>query len=86
VVKSHLQKKTVKKINDIRWSARADAILALKECYDELKNDVLDIAAENEKPLAKAGAKSSAKKFEKCENAVPTVFWNLLLQRLLANL
>lgn len=49
MLRSHLQrKKTVKRINDTKWSARVDAMAVL-----------LDIAAvENEKPLDKAEAKS----------------------------
>ncbi|XP_013777554.1 uncharacterized protein LOC106462200 [Limulus polyphemus] len=73
----------MKKISDTRWSARSDAILSLKQGYHDIKNALLDIAvAENEKPVAKVEAKAPSKKFEKYENAVLTVLWNRLLQRM----
>lgn len=77
------QQKTVKKLSDTRWSARADAVLALKENYNEIKNALLKISiSSDDKPSTKHEAKSLAKHFEKYENAVLTIFWDRLLQRL----
>jgi hypothetical protein len=68
VLKSHLgqRKQRKKNINDTWWSKRENAILTLKEGYDEIKNALLDITtAENVKPLAKAKAIYLANKSEK---------------------
>lgn len=39
------------------------------------------VTAENERPLARAEAKSVARIFKRYGNAVATVLWNRLLQR-----
>jgi hypothetical protein len=65
------RKQRKKNINHTWWSKRGNAILALKEGYDEIKNVLLNIAtAENVKPLAKVEAIYFANKPEKYENVV----------------
>lgn len=77
------KRKTVKKICDTRWSARADAVVALKESYNDIKNALLKISEDSgEKPATRHEAKSLANHFEKYDNAVLTIFWNRLLQRI----
>ncbi|CAM5143918.1 unnamed protein product [Eretmochelys imbricata] len=74
---------TVKRICDTRWSARADAVLALKMSYDDIKKTLLVRATSNsEKTHAKTEAKSLAEKFERYNIAVFTLLWNRLLQRI----
>ncbi|KAG6937963.1 zinc finger MYM-type containing 1 [Chelydra serpentina] len=74
---------TVKRICDTRWSACADAVLALKMSYDDKKKTLLDIGTSNsEKLREKTEAKLLAEKFEKYNIAVFTLLWNSLLQRI----
>jgi hypothetical protein len=53
-------------MNDTWWAKRGNAILALKEAYDEIKNDLLDdTTAENVNPVGNAEAIYLANKYEK---------------------
>lgn len=82
---SHLKPKqvVVKRLSDTRWSARADAVLALKKGYAEIQNALLEIhASEHENPTVKAEALGLAKKLASYETAVVTILWNRLLERL----
>lgn len=74
---------TLKKICDTRWSARADAILALRKGYKEIQQALNTICqSEEEKPTARTEAKGLIKYFEKYETALLTILWYKLLTRL----
>lgn len=82
---SHLKKEqiVVKRLSDTRWSARADAVLALKRGYAEIQNALLEIhSSENEKPTVKAEAKGLARMLASYETTAMTVLWSRLLERL----
>lgn len=81
--KLQLNKKTVKRVCDTRWSARADAVSALKESYKEVSGIIRALSQdESEKPSSKLEAETLTKNFRKFENAVLTVLWNRLLQQM----
>lgn len=85
VLKSNLQpkQKVVKQLSDTRWSARADAVSALRKTYSEIRQALIEISeCETEKLLAKIEAKSLAKKFDTYEIAFMTVLWDRILQRM----
>ena len=71
-MEQHLKENSlsVKKVSDTRWSARADAVLALKKSYKEIKAALSDAS---QKPVAKAEAKALVKKLERYEIALMTV-------------
>lgn len=74
---------SLKKICDTRWSARADAILALKKGYIEIQTALNTMCqSEEEKPIARTEAKGLLKNFEKYETALLTILWYKLLTRL----
>ena len=84
-MEQHLKENSlsVKKVSDTRWSARADAVLALKKSYKEIKAALSDASANaSQKPVAKAEAKALVKILERYEIALMTVLWNSLLQRI----
>lgn len=74
---------TIKRVSDTRWSARADAVLALRTNYMEVKDALTEISNdENQKSLAKLESKALLKKMEKYDTALMTVLWNTVLQRM----
>ncbi|KAB0805389.1 hypothetical protein PPYR_02359 [Photinus pyralis] len=75
--------KRLKRVIDTRWSARADAVSALKLNYAEIKNVLHDLSTdEREKPVGKLEAKKLKESFDLYETALMTVLWDKLLQRI----
>ena len=71
---AHGKHLTVKRICDTRWSACADAVLALQLNIIDIKERLLYIVTLNsEKPHVKAKAKSLAEQFGRYQIAVFTV-------------
>lgn len=85
ILNSHLQpnQHNVKQLSNTRWSAKADAVSALREACSEIKEAFIKISEyETEKPLAKTEAKSFTRKFNEYKTAFMTVLWDRLLQRI----
>ncbi|KAI9552608.1 putative zinc finger MYM-type protein 1-like [Daphnia sinensis] len=71
-----------KSLSQTRWSARADAVIALKEGYPEFKSALIGIAADStQTPRTRAEANGLIQKFNKLETAVLTVIWATVLER-----
>lgn len=74
---------TVKRVCNTRWSARADAVLALKLGFTHIKQALTEICKpEEEKKGTIVEASSLLKKMDKYKTALMTVIWNTILQRL----
>lgn len=85
ILLKHLEKKslTVKRLSDTRWSARADAISALKRGYKQIKEALLELSiSPYEKPVSKLESSSLAENFDNLETAILTVLWDKILQRI----
>lgn len=84
MLKSHiLSKRTVKQLSDTRWSARVDAVSALRESYGEIKKALIKVSeSETERPSTKLEANSLAKKFDKHEIAFMTILRDRILRRM----
>lgn len=77
------QSVSLKRVSDTRWSARADAVLAIKLGFAHIKEALNEICnAEEEKQVTIVEATSLLKKMEKYETALMTVIWNTILQRI----
>lgn len=80
---SNSKSKHIQKICDTRWSARADAVSALRLNYKNIKNVLIAISTDDdERPITKLEAKKLAKYFDEYEIALLTVLWDKLLQRI----
>ena len=74
---------TLKKLSTTRWSARADAVKALKCGYSGIKNALSIISAStSEKKVTVVEANSLLKKMKKFETVLMTVAWNTIMQRM----
>jgi hypothetical protein len=74
---------SVKRISDTRWSARADAVLAVKQGYNSIKEALNEICdSKEEKKATVLEANSLRKKMNKYEIVLMTVIWNKILQRI----
>ena len=74
---------SVKRVSDTRWSARADAVRAIKLGYTHIKEALAEICdSKEEKKTTIVEATSLMKKMEKYETALMTVIWNTILQRI----
>lgn len=70
-------------MSDTRWSARVDAVSALRESYGEIKKALIKVSeSETERPSTKLEANSLAKKFDKHEIAFMTILWDRILRRM----
>lgn len=77
------QSHTIKSLSTTRWSARADACLALSESWAEIINALLFIEDDdNQKPICKCEARGIRIKLQRLETAFMAVFWGFLLNRL----
>lgn len=75
--------KLIKILNDTRWSARADAVSALRFNYKNIKAVLKSISVNvNEKPITKLEAKKLFNCLDTYGNALLTVLWDKLLQRI----
>lgn len=75
--------RTLKRVCSTRWSARADAVSALKENYRSIKNALLTICnLPAQKPCIKVEATSLMKKFDDYETKLMTSFWSKILARI----
>lgn len=73
----------VKKLSETRWSARADAVKALKSNYNHIRNAVNEIAtSEFTPPLIKAEASGIVHKLDSLETALMCCIWYDLLTQL----
>ena len=73
----------LKRINDTRWSAGADAIIAVESNFLVIKESLNKISNDpNENPLAKLKASNWFKNFKDYETALLLILWNKLLQRI----
>jgi hypothetical protein len=76
-------KKVVKAISATRWSARADAVLALKESYSEILDALISIINNTEQTAeTKVKALGLKKTMEMFDTVFLTCVWNNLLQRI----
>lgn len=76
-------KKVVKALSTTRWSARADAVSALKESYSAILVTLVSIIDDEEqKPETKVKAVGLKKIMEKFDTVFLTCVWNNLLQRI----
>jgi len=72
----------LKSLSDTRWSARADAVRALCDGYDEIKTDLLDISANSElNRITRHEAGSLAFWMDRLETAFMAHVWNVVLSR-----
>lgn len=77
-----LKVKVPKNLSQTRWSARADACLALKGAYSVYKLALDELRAETtQPPKSRAEATGLIRKMEKLETAVLTVVWSAVLER-----
>ena len=75
---------TLQKLLDTRWSARADAVLALKCGYENIKKTLDEISnSTTQQKIVVIEAKSLLKKMNEYETAIMTVLWNKILQSIL---
>lgn len=75
--------KNIKRLCDTRWSARSDAVSALKLNYKYIKDALSELSrSEYEKPIGKIEAKKLSQNFDNYEIALLTVLWDKLLQRI----
>lgn len=73
----------LKRISDTRWSARADAVLALKSGYHKIKETLKNISTSpDEKLICRLEASKLANKFDDYETALLTTVWSKILSRL----
>lgn len=73
----------MKRICDTRWSARADAVSALKKNYGSIKEALTAVTnSTHEKPIGIIEAQKLLKSFYEYEIALLTVMWEKLLQRI----
>lgn len=77
------RKKVMKPLSSTRWSARADAVTALKENYKSIESALESIMSDNEQS---ANTKLTAGSFKKSMGRFEVVFlthlWNDILQRI----
>lgn len=77
------KKKVVKALSSTRWSARADAVAALKENYIEIKSALETIIDDREQAAdAKVQASGFRKSMERFETIFLTHMWNEILSRI----
>lgn len=80
---THRKRLTVKRLFTTRWSARADAVLAIKNNMTEVKNVLLTLSEDDhQKVLVKIEARALAEKIDRFETCLITVIWDKLLQRI----
>lgn len=73
---------SLKRLSDTRWSARADAVAALKLNYKAIIDIFSAIANDqDEKPITKNEASALLKKMQKFEPALLTTIWCKILER-----
>lgn len=86
IVIDHLSRpnsKHLKRVSDTRWSARADAVLALREDYQNIKEALKEFCeSSNQQPASRVEAKGLLKKMDEYETVLLTVLWNKLLSRI----
>lgn len=73
----------VKRLSDTRWSARADSTNSLKNGYKEIAKLLFSMAVdETLSQKTRLEARSLASKLDQWDNALITVMWDSLLQRI----
>ena len=73
---------TVKRLSGTRWSARADAVAAVKNGYKEIIAVLRNIGSDTEtKALTRVEANAIASQLDNWQTALHTVSWNILLER-----
>ncbi|XP_063910511.1 zinc finger MYM-type protein 1-like [Zophobas morio] len=71
---------TVKRLSDTRWSARADAVAAVKNGYKEIIAVLRNIGSDTEtKALTRVEANAIASQLDNWETALHTVSWNIFM-------
>ncbi|XP_045031515.1 zinc finger MYM-type protein 1-like [Daphnia magna] len=84
ILKKYLKKdlRVPKSLSQTRWSARADACVALKEGYKAFQAALNEIAADRcQPPSARNEASGLASKFDQLEIGVLTVVWSVVMER-----
>lgn len=84
ILKKYLKKdlRVPKSLSQTRWSARADACIALKEGYKAFQAALNEIAADRcQPPSARNEASGLASKFDQLEIGVLTVVWSVVMER-----
>lgn len=74
---------TLKSLSGTRWSANANAVKALRKSYTIISETLFEMSENgNENAATKFEAKCLHKKIQSFENALLTVIWDTLLQRI----
>ncbi|KAB0798511.1 hypothetical protein PPYR_09504 [Photinus pyralis] len=73
----------LKRLSDTRWSARADAVSALRFGYKSIKEVLFRFSeSAKEKAVTRLEAKTLYKNFDNYEYALMTILWDQLLSRI----
>lgn len=77
------RKKTLKRVNITRWSARDDACRSLRDSWHEVLRTLKAIEQDpTEKPIAVCEASGILRKLHKVETAFMVVFWSAILEKI----
>ncbi|XP_040197362.1 zinc finger MYM-type protein 1-like [Rana temporaria] len=72
----------VKRLSDTRWSAHFDAVHALHEGFEKIKNALDSVSADTEQEVnTRREAKGLSDKMENLETIFLTILWNDVLER-----